>query len=226
MTISRGASAPATAVTAVTKPPRRRRTPSAAQQQKNEETRRRLLEAAGRVVGRHGYAGASIARITEKAGVAHGAFYLHFKSQQDLFDILLPVIGADMLDAISEAIQAAGSLDELERRGFHAMIDYLVAHPHLWRVTTEAELYAPKAYALHLQAMTQRYVRSLKRSLAHDEVRDFAESELEAVAAMLMGARHYLITRHAMAGGKLRPVDDSLAETYVKLVLHGLKPRR
>lgn len=224
MTTSRGATAPASSATMPAR--RRRRTPSAAQQQKNEETRRRLIEAAGRVVGKHGYAGASIARITEKAGVAHGAFYLHFKSQQDLFDILLPTIGAEMLNAISEAIHDAGSLDELERRGFHAMIDYLVLHPHLWRVTTEAELYAPKAHAQHLQAMTQRYVRSLKRSLAHDEVRDFEEGELEAVAAMLMGARHYLITRHAMVGGKLKPIEDSLAETYVKLVLHGLKPRR
>ncbi len=226
MTSSRGAAAPATAAATVIKPPRRRRTPSAAQQQKNEETRRRLIEAAGRVVGKHGYAGASIARITEKAGVAHGAFYLHFRSQQDLFDILLPTIGADMLAAISEAIQDAGSLDELERRGFQAMIDYLVQHPHLWRVTTEAELYAPKAHAQHLQSMTQRYVRSLRRSLAHDEVRDFDETELEAVAAMLMGARHYLITRHAVVGGKIRAVEGSLAETYVRLVLHGLKPRR
>jgi len=226
MTTSRGASAPAMAATAEPKATRRRRTPSAAQLQKNEETRRRLIEAAGRVVGKHGYAGASIARITEKAGVAHGAFYLHFKSQQDLFDILLPTIGQDMLTTISEAIHDAGSLDELERRGFHAMIDHLVRHPHLWRVTSEAELYAPKAYRQHLDAMSKRYVRSLKRSLDHDEVRDFAEDELEAVAAMLMGARHYLITRLAMTAGKPRPVDDQLAETYVKLVLHGLKPRR
>lgn len=225
MTTSRGASAPAAAVAAA-RPPRRRRTPSAAQQQKNEETRRRLIEAAGRVVGRQGYAGASIARITEKAGVAHGAFYLHFKSQQDLFDILLPTIGQDMLTTISEAIHDAGSLDELERRGFHAMVDHLVRHPHLWRVMSEAELYAPKAHRQHLDAMTLRYVRSLKRSLDHDEVRDFEESELEAVAAMLMGARHYLITRLGMTAGKPRPVDDRLAETYVKLVLHGLKPRR
>ena len=68
---------------------KRKRPPSPRQIAKNSETRRRLIEAAGLVVGKYGYAGASIARITAKAGVAHGTFYLHFANQQALFDVLL-----------------------------------------------------------------------------------------------------------------------------------------
>ena len=91
---------------------KRKRPPSPRQIAKNSETRRRLIEAAGLVVGKYGYAGASIARITAKAGVAHGTFYLHFANQQALFDVLLPELGRSMLDAISAAVRDSSSLEE------------------------------------------------------------------------------------------------------------------
>jgi AcrR family transcriptional regulator len=51
---------------------------------KGEKTREALLEAAGKVIGRHGINRASISEITRYAGVAQGTFYIHFKSKNDL----------------------------------------------------------------------------------------------------------------------------------------------
>ena len=50
------------------------------------------------VVGEQGYAGASIALITQRAGLAQGTFYLYFDSREDLFDQLLPEVGQELLD--------------------------------------------------------------------------------------------------------------------------------
>ena len=58
-----------------------------------ESVRRDLLTAAAAIVGKHGYADASIARITKQAGIASGTFYIYFSSRQALFDQLLPDIG-------------------------------------------------------------------------------------------------------------------------------------
>ncbi|MGE3594128.1 MAG: TetR/AcrR family transcriptional regulator [Dehalococcoidia bacterium] len=51
------------------------------------------MQAAADVVGEEGYTAASIAKITARAGVAHGTFYSYFDDRQQLFDVLLPFVG-------------------------------------------------------------------------------------------------------------------------------------
>lgn len=208
--------------------PRRagRRPPSARQVAKNAETRRRLLEAAGIVVGRHGYAGASIARITAEAGVAHGAFYLHFANQQALFDVLLPELGGAMLDSLTAAIRDSRSLEDIERRGLQANFAYLAEHPEIYRVMNEAELYAPTAFQQHLKEIQTRYVRSLRRSRDHGgDLRGFADAELETVAALLTGARSYLLMMFCRDGNAIRPLEPEKLQTYLDVFLNGLRRR-
>lgn len=52
-------------------------------------TRERILQAAGDVVARDGYDGASVDRIAEAAGYSKGAFYSNFSSKEDVLDRLL-----------------------------------------------------------------------------------------------------------------------------------------
>ena len=63
--------------------------------EKADANRKGLFQAAAYVVGKHGYANASIGRITERCGLAQGTFYLYFDSRQDLFDQLLPAVGEE-----------------------------------------------------------------------------------------------------------------------------------
>ncbi|XUJ33273.1 TetR/AcrR family transcriptional regulator [Bradyrhizobium japonicum] len=68
--------------------------------ERNAWTKQKIFDAATKVVGKHGYAEASVARITEEAGVAQGTFYNHFENRQQLLDQLLPKIGLDMVEFI------------------------------------------------------------------------------------------------------------------------------
>jgi AcrR family transcriptional regulator len=70
--------------------------------ERNAWTKRKIFDAAAKVVGKYGYAEASVARITEEAGVAQGTFYNHFENRQELLDQLLPKIGTDMVYFIRE----------------------------------------------------------------------------------------------------------------------------
>ena len=56
---------------------------------RGEKTRRRLLEAADRVFAAHGYTESSVSRITERAGVGQGTFYLYFDTKLDVFNELV-----------------------------------------------------------------------------------------------------------------------------------------
>ena len=202
-----------------------KRQPSAARLQRNEEVRLRLIESAGKIIGKYGYLGCSISRVTARAKIAHGAFYLHFSSQQDLFDAVLPTLGASMLHVIGQAIQSPKDIIDLERRGFKANFDYLTDHPYMYRVLSEAELYAPAAFHQHVNAMVTGYVRSLLRSRFSHFIDSYSDEELETVATMLIGARAYLLTRYGVANNAVKPLPPGKLEAYLKFVSHGLLGR-
>ena len=199
-----------------------RRARSARQEAKNADTRNRIIEAGGLVVGEVGYAAASVARITQAAGVAHGAFYLHFEGRQALFDVLLPTLGKAMLAAIGKAVVNSAGIEELERRGAQANVDYLVRHPGLYRVLYEAPEYAPSAYEAHIAGLRAAYVRSLRRSREAREIAAFADAELETIAMLLMGARFYLMAQ-CWDGRRMRPLTEMELRLYTDFACAGLK---
>ena len=108
--------APATAAAGVTKLNRAER---------NAWTKRKIFDAATRIVGKYGYAEASVARITEEAGVAQGTFYNHFENRQELLDQLLPKIGMDMVQFIRDRTGTA----RRGETGDHAVWRLLRLHP-------------------------------------------------------------------------------------------------
>ncbi|PRH78198.1 TetR family transcriptional regulator [Streptomyces solincola] len=55
-----------------------------ASQARGVRTRRQLLEAAATTFLEHGYEGASIGEITQRAGLTRGAVYFHFASKEEL----------------------------------------------------------------------------------------------------------------------------------------------
>jgi len=192
------------------------------QQRRNLETRKKLMEAAAKIVAEHGYAGASIARITAEAGVAHGAFYLHFPSRQDLFDKLLPAIGQDMIEQIGKATRQARSLADVEAQGVSANFRYLVEHHALFRVMTEAEYFAPDTYQEFISVLLERYANSLGRSRERGEIRGYDAEEMEVLATILMGARDFLLQRYVKSDDADKHKTKAATRTYLRFVLAGL----
>ena len=132
--------------------------------ERNAWTKRKIFDAATKIVGRYGYAEASVARITEEAGVAQGTFYNHFENRQELLDQLLPKIGMTWCDFIRERTGTAhAARQEIER--FGAFFDFIREVPEFLRILNEAEFFAPIGYQKHLDNISTAYVRILS---AHD----------------------------------------------------------
>jgi AcrR family transcriptional regulator len=196
--------------------------PKLSRAERNEEVKRRLFEAAAKVVGRLGYAEASVARITELAEVAQGTFYNHFENRQELLDHLLPAIGQQMVAFIQERVDSASSGAEKETARFRAFFDFLREVPEFLRILNEAEFFAPQGYQLHLDNIATAYIRILKRGRAAGDVDDFSDQELEVIVHILMGARGYLSRRYAYSEGATHPVPEYVISAYEKLLGSGL----
>jgi AcrR family transcriptional regulator len=189
--------------------------------ERNAWTKRKIFDAATRVVGKHGYAEASVARITEEAGVAQGTFYNHFENRQELLDQLLPTIGLDMVRFIRARTGTADAAQqEIER--FSAFFDFIREVPEFLRILNEAEFFAPIGYQKHLDNISTAYVRILRSARLTGAIIDFSDDEFEAIVHMFMGARGYLSRRYSYSGGKVTAVPDHVLSAYQKLVTRGL----
>jgi AcrR family transcriptional regulator len=199
-------------------PPRRGK-----RQQNTERIRRALFDAAARVVGEFGYAEASIARITEAAGVAQGTFYNYFASRQDLLDQLLPELGKEMLAHIAAEVHGVSGEIEREERRFAAFFGFLEQHPTFFRILNEAELFAPDGFRKHFENIAESYLTALRHAHARGTLPGFAEDELEPLVFLLMAMRSYTSMRYAYTdGGQARRPPDALWSAYAKLMRHGL----
>lgn len=194
--------------------------------QRNESTKRRIFEAATKVVGKYGYAEASVARITEEAGVAQGTFYNHFESRQELLDQLLPTIGLDMVDFIAERTGAGSDAATRELDRFRAFFDYLKQVPEFLRILNEAEFFAPAGYQKHFDNISTAFARILKRARNADQIEAYSDDEIEVIVHIFMGARGYLSRRYSYSENKVTAVPDYVISAYEKLITRGLfKPR-
>lgn len=151
---------------------------------KGTATRKAIIDAAEVVFAELGYADASISRITERAGVGQGTFYLYFGSKLDVFEELVEDLNRRVRHAMTEASAGATNRIEGERSGFRAFFAFTAEHPALYRVVREAEFVSPRALRLHYTRIVEGYVANLAR--ARDEG-DVGEMDPEVVAWVLMG---------------------------------------
>jgi AcrR family transcriptional regulator len=197
--------------------------PKLTRAERNDEVKRRLFDAAAKVVGRLGYAEASVARITDLAQVAQGTFYNHFQNRQELLDNLLPTIGIEMIHFIQDRSNAAEPGVGKENARFRAFFDFLQARPEFLRILNEAEFFAPKGYQRHIDNIATAYVRILKRGRDAGDVADYSDEELEAIVHLLMGARGYLSRRYAYGeDGSVAAAPEHVFTAYEKLIAGGL----
>jgi AcrR family transcriptional regulator len=193
--------------------------------EKSAENRNSLLRAAAKVVGEHGYSEASIARITQEAGLAQGTFYLYFDTRQDILEAVLPFVGKGLSAFIRDRVKGSVTALEVEEKSFRAAFEYLRLNPGFYRTLNEAEFSAPKGFATQYRSTARSYLRSLKRSKKRGELAAYSDRELEVLVYMLMAVRFYLYLRFVKSEGKDGGrLPEWVVKTYLKFIQKALAP--
>ncbi len=173
---------------------------------RGEQTRRRILEAAEHVFAEHGYTESSVSRITERAGVGQGTFYLYFDSKLDVFDELVEDLNHRVRQAMSEGARGATTRLEAEREGFAAFFRFTAEHPALYRVVREAEFVSPGALRLHYTRIVEGYIDGLREAQLDGEIGDIDPT---VAAWALMGIGEMIGMRWVLWGNGDGPGDDA-----------------
>lgn len=106
------------------------------------DTLARLYQAAVELISEHGYTGTSVDAIVERAGVAKGTVYYHFKSKAELVKSLFENGLERLGDSFRHEMEGAQGPEEALRALVHAELSYIKRYEafskllmsEIWRV--------------------------------------------------------------------------------------------
>ena len=202
--------------------PRRKRL---SREEKARLTRGSLLNAGCAVVAAEGYAAASVAKIADMAGVAHGTFYNYFEDRQALFDELLPYEGLRMRESVEKVARNVPSGIEREIVRFEAFLNYVIENDGFYRILYESEIFAPRAHEAHMTNIVQGYQRTFRRAMQEGWMRRLDPRHVECLIYQFLGIRAYsaMQIHYAPDMPARLAIRDAAVDTYRLLTSVGLE---
>lgn len=195
---------------------------------RGEATRRKILEAAEQVFADLGYPAASIVKVTERAGVALGTFYLYFDSKKTVFEALVLDLNRRVRQSMSESMAGARTRVEAERGGFEGFFRFTAEHPALYRVIREAEFASPETMRLHYERIVAGYTEGLEQAQDDGDVDPALDPEVAAWALMglgeLIGMRYVLWDRDENGRAPQR-IDPAVFDSMMHFIANALTAR-
>ena len=188
---------------------------------RGRKTREKLLHAAEAEFGERGFPDASIASITQRAGVALGTFYVYFESKEEIFRALVSYMGELTRQWIAERVAESPDRLTAERRGVEAFIEFVRTHRNLYRVVSMAQFVAEDAFREYYSVFASAYGENLKRAA---EAGDIREGNYEVWSWALIGMTVFLGMRYA-DWDEERPTEE-VAAAVSELVSKGMATNR
>ena len=185
--------------------------------------RQRMLDAIVDAVAEKGYAAATVADVTRRAGVSRTTFYEHFSDKQDCY-LAAYRDGGDVHYAyVRQSIDRTKDPVQRLHDALDAYLGVLASQPAFARAfLAEVRAAGPRALALHDQ-LHERYVNLLR--LVHAELRE-RESTLpdlpDEVLRAVTGAIDSLIVRRLQENPSADVTALAPAARYLLLTTLGL----
>jgi TetR/AcrR family transcriptional regulator, fatty acid metabolism regulator protein len=108
--------------------------PAARPTQRRARTRERIIEAATEVFARRGVHGTRVADIAERAGVAYGLVYHHFRNKEEILTVIFAERWAQYVAYLEEVARTPLSFRERMARLIHFWVETYRQEPDLMTV--------------------------------------------------------------------------------------------
>ena len=149
----------------------------------------RLLEAAVELLAERGYAGATVDDIVERAGVAKGTVYYHFRSKSELVSTLLDDGLKRLATSFRTEIEGAEGGDAALRALVHAELTYIERYQAFSKLVMSEMWRADRDWRDSLRTLREEYAEVfasvLRRGVAEGVFR--ADLQVHAAASTIFG---------------------------------------
>ncbi|WP_158850876.1 TetR/AcrR family transcriptional regulator [Saccharothrix deserti] len=187
-----------------------------------------LIAAATRLIAERGTAGLTVRDIARAADVAVGVLYNHFADKEELLALALHEHVRAVERRIGKPATDGSLAENLHAFVTHALAVHAAFLPAFAGLVGQPEVFArfealpnPMADGRGLHAALAEYLRT-----EQDRGRVAADTDLDAVATLVIGACHELVLPR-LYRGTTTPVEvpPGYVESLVKTVLNGITPR-
>jgi AcrR family transcriptional regulator len=205
-----------------------------APREKNEATENRILDAAVFEFSEHGFAGARIERISQRAETVDRMLYYYYGNKERLYQAVLEKVYADLIGAQRDFVMPDDPVDGMRQLVEHSW-DHYVAHPDLVRILMNENLLrgAFVNQSPQLDATTLPLVQTVSTLLAAGQSRGVfrgdVSSEHVLMTIMSLGffyvSNQYTCSRWIGANLMTRPRRSAWRAHIVEVVMDSLRPR-
>lgn len=165
----------------------RRTTRPGAPKSRAENVEKRVLDAAVVEFAEHGFAGARIERISQRAKTVDRMLYYYFANKVRLYQVVLEKIYADLVGAQRDFVMPDDAAEGMRQLIEHSW-DHYVEHPHLVRLLMNENLLRGK----HIQASAQ--VERTSLPLVETVSSLLASGQAKGVFRQDVSSEHVLMT--------------------------------
>ncbi len=175
--------------------------PATSDRRSVDERRTQLIDAAVAILAEEGLARATTRNITDRAGLALGAFHYAFASKDELLAAVMERIARATEDALEQALATPGDESAVARLldGFWRFID---AEPQMQLAKAELTVHALRDPAMRplAEAQYERYSTAIERLLARAPELAAAPSACESMARYLVATLDGLVMQRLIQG--------------------------
>ena len=152
-------------------------------------------------------------------GALAGLFYIYFTTKEQVFSELVLEMGRLVRHTIAEATQDIGNRLEAEEAGLRAFLEFVQAHPDLYRIVQEALFVDPAAYEEYYRTFADGYRSGLVAAEAAGQI---SKGDTETRAWALMGIARALGEQLVVFKSE-KPISELVSSAY-DLIANGIKP--
>lgn len=193
-----------------------------------EARRQAILEAAVGVFVSQGFAAAKLDEVAEKAGVAKGTIYLHFKDKQDLFEQMVRVAVSPVIERLEALARMPDLPVDMALRGlyevFHTEVLNTSRKDLLRLVMTEGPRFPAIAQFYHREVVARGLGLMGGLLQRAGQKGELAVADLAAYPQLVVAPLILAVVWDGLFGA-IEPLDvEGLLRVYRRLLLGGGAP--
>ncbi len=186
---------------------------------KKNDKYKQILEAAIRVLARHGYQYATISQIAREAGVADGTIYLYFKNKDDLLDHFFSYKTHQIFSRFKEEVdRAEDPLEKLNQLVYCHLSEFEQNKDMaiVYEVETRRRLHLSDERVKEMSKMYFDLVSEIVHQ-GQEEGKIRSHLQVHLVKQLIIGAIDEVITTwlYSARQYRLAPMADSLVDMFV-----------
>jgi len=143
-----------------------KKTKSTVKQRAKEQSINAILSAAAHVLSQHGYAGTTISRVAEAAGVSRGLLHYHFKNKEEMLAKVLQVNMEKNVEMADTVLSHCASAEDFTDNLISAIQSLVMSNPGYLNLFLEGLVTARYSNVVRhaLGDLYESFRESLKRS--------------------------------------------------------------